>query len=325
MNWQASDFALGDFVRPNRPLPAQTGKMTIKKLTRLIEAGYGQGHFQRYKPWLRVTKRDYSPNSNVGHLPNAALGRAHHYRARAERSSIHLFKWLGAVDVREAFPVWPWAHHHPGFGLPGFEASNRHEGLLKVAQDLEIPHGNYLGTSIPYVATLDILTTWELFDGSLKLIAIENKPEDLAKSPDPTSRVKERLQLTKAYCQQTDIKRILVHAEHFNREFILNLSHFDPRLTIQQQNDIRSSTEYLRLVELLNTEGYQTPISEVLNKMNLDCGSWLTKLWQYFDLAVWHQDIDHDISKPLKKWAPLEAGGRALRTALQNSIVGEVE
>lgn len=196
---------------------------------------------------------------------------------------------------------------------------------MKVAQDLEIPHGNYLGTSIPYVATLDMLTTWELFDGSLKLIAIENKPEDLAKSPDPTSRVKERLQLTKVYCQQADIKRMLVHAEHFNREFILNLSHFDPRLTIQQQNDIRSSTEYLRLVDLLNTEGYQTPISEVLNKMNLDYGGGLTQLWQYFDLAVWHQDIDHDLSIPLKKWAPLKTGGCALRAALRNSIVGEIE
>lgn len=325
MNWQASDFALGDFVRPNRPLPSQTGKMTIEKLTRLIEAGYGQGHFQRYKPWLRVTKRDYSPNSNVGHLPAAAFGRAHHYRSRAESSTIHLFKWIGAIDAREAFPVWPWAHHHPGLGLPGFEASNRHEGLWKIAQDLEIRHGNYPGTSIPYVATLDMLTTWRLSDGSLKLIAIENKPENLAKLPDPISRVKERLQLTKVYCQQTGIKRILVHAEHFNREFILNLSHFDPRLTIQQQNAIRSSNEYLRFVELLSKEGDQSPISEVLNKKSRECGGGLTQLWQYFDLAVWHQDIDHDVSKPLKKWEPLKTGGRALRTAIRTSIIGEVE
>lgn len=73
MNWIASQFARGEFAFAQKSPPSQTGLMTQKKLTALIRAGYGQGHFQRYKPWLRVTKRDYSPNSNIGHLPAITL------------------------------------------------------------------------------------------------------------------------------------------------------------------------------------------------------------------------------------------------------------
>src|SRR5690348_10023239 len=103
MDWLATDFAPGDYARGRRSPPPQTGLMTRKKLAALISAGYGQGHFQRYKPWLRVTKRDYSPQSVVGHLPAVEFARAHHFRSIAERDTIHVVKWLGACDVRDAF------------------------------------------------------------------------------------------------------------------------------------------------------------------------------------------------------------------------------
>ena len=60
---------VADQVRnPGRP-PVQTGHMTWNKLARLIRSGYGQGHLEKYLPWRRVTKRDFSVHANMSHLP----------------------------------------------------------------------------------------------------------------------------------------------------------------------------------------------------------------------------------------------------------------
>jgi hypothetical protein len=45
-------------------------------------------------------------------------------------------------------------------------------------------------------------------------------------------------------------------------------------------------------------------------------------LWPMFDLALWHQDIDHDLTKPFKSWTPLIPGGRAYQQLILNSWLG---
>ncbi|MDE2402682.1 MAG: TnsA endonuclease N-terminal domain-containing protein [Burkholderiales bacterium] len=296
--------------------------MTIKKLTALIKAGYGQGHFQRYKPWLRVTKRDYSPNSNIGHLPAASLARAHHYRARAERTTIQLAKWLGAVDAREAFPAWPWPHRHPGDGLEGFGNAPIQPGLLAIAKDADINHGTYVGTDLPYVATIDIMTTWRLRQSGFRLLALENKPEEIAHDPDPLLRAKERLELTRRYCKQADITRVLVHAEKLPKELAVNLDLIEPTTTSPAQAAIRASQTYQALIELLSIKGYAEAPTDLMYSMASRLCIPVETLWPMFDLALWHQDIDHDLTMPFKSWTPLIPGGRAYKQVILNSWLG---
>lgn len=322
MNWTASDFQSGEFTLKRQGPPPQTGKMTVKKLTALIKAGYGQGHFQRYKPWLRVTKRDYSPNSNIGHLHDATLARAHHYRSRAERNTIQLAKWLGAVDIREAFPVWPWSHPHPGDGLPGFDKLPVHPGLLTVAQEANIDHGRFLGTDIPYVATIDVMATWRLTGDRYKLVAFENKPKEFTYAPDPLSRAKERLELTRRYCMQTNIKRVVLHGELFPRELCVNLDMLEPTLTIQEQKAVCDSSIYLDLIASLNDLGYQISPYEIVQSFINKTRFAPERLWSMLHLALWRQDVDHDLSLPLKTWRPLVRGGRLYRQTLLKNWLG---
>lgn len=322
MDWNAYDFAPGDFVRRRGAPPPQTGRMTIKKLASLIKAGYGQGHFHRYKPWLRVTKRDYSPCSNVGHLPAASLARAHHYRSRAERTTIQLAKWLGAVDVREAFPVWPWPHRHPGDGLAGFENAPNQPGLLSIAKSAGIDHGTYGGTAIPYVATIDVMTTWRMHHGGFRLVALENKPEEIALDPDPLLRAKERLELTRRYCKQANITRVLVHAEKLPKELVDNLDPIEPINTSRAQVAMRESQAYQAMIELLSIKGYTEAPTDLLHALASKLSMPIESLWPMFDLALWRQDLDHDLTKPLKPWAPLIPGGRAFKQAIMLNWLG---
>ena len=197
--------------------------MTWEKIKNLIAAGYGQGHFSDYKPWLRVTKRDYSPTSTIGHHPSIAQGRLHHYRSLGEYALILVLKWLGAVDVRDQFPVWPWEHDHPGAGLPGFEKPPRLRGLVSIAKDAGVEHGAYPGTNIPYIATIDILSTWRRTDQSYYLLAHECKPFGKVYVPNLLDPTKERLVLTRRYCLEANIPNQLAHPETLNKELIRNL------------------------------------------------------------------------------------------------------
>lgn len=317
MNWTAFDFAPGEFARARGREPTQTGKMTWKKLAALIKAGYGQGHFQRYKPWQRVTKRDYSPISNIGHLPNAAFARAHHYRARAERGTLQVLRWLGAADVREAFPVWPWPHRHPGFGLCGFENSPMLPGLLSIANAAGIPHGFYPGSSIPYVATLDILATYLSQAGIYRLVAFENKPEEIATAPDPLLRPKERLELTRRYCGVAKIQRRLIHAEQLPPELIVNLDLLEPQLSNHQQAMLLASKLYRDMLEVLRAKSYcESPI-ELTADLHSRFGYSQQSLQAAMHLAIWRQDIDHDVTLPFTPWLPLIPGGHAVKHQLQ--------
>lgn len=307
--WTAADFGWGEFARANALPPPQTGLMTFEKLYALIEAGHGQGHFQRYKPWLRVTKRDLSPNSVIGHLPAPTLGRTHHYRSIAEKETIHIAKWLGAIDVRDQFPAWPWMHQHPGVGLPGFDGTSKLRGLISISKEAGVEHGNYIGTKIPYVATIDILTTWISPDKKHYLIALQNKPEKISKSPEPNTRPKQRLEIIRRYCIESDITHRIIHAEKFPRELPVNLEFLEPNLRTQEIQSIANSHLYKRVLHELKINGYSDPPQKIINYVASRNKSQLNILFKLLHLALWRTDIDHDLTLPYRPCDPLTKGG----------------
>lgn len=316
--WTASDFSVGEFARSKLPPPPQTGLMTTKKLEALIRAGYGQGHFQRYKPWLRVTKRDSSPVSFVGHLPSPEFARLHHFRAIAERRTIQLACWLGAKDVREQYPMWPWAHQHPAVGLEGVEDLAPVRGLIEIAAEARIRHGNFPGTRLPYIGTIDILTTWKRHDGSWLLIALDNKPEETVLAPKIVSRAKERLELARRYCAECQIRHLIVHAELLPHELATNIDALAPTTTMRSL----ITPLYGEVVESLKEHGYTQSPQTILNRIASRRSCSLYELQRYFHLALWRLDVDHDLTRPFDPAEPLQKGGIAFRQQLRSAWLG---
>jgi len=319
MSWTTDQFFGDDFVRKRGRPPSQTGKMTQKKLTALVRGGYGQGHFQRYKSWLRVTKHDYSTKSFAGHLPAPDSARLQHPRAIAERLTTQLAKWLGAADVRDAFPVWPWPHEHPGVGLAGFDEAPRQSGLLAIAKKHGLDHGCYPGTDIPYVATIDVLTTWHTESGGYRLIALENKPFDVVHDPNPLLRPKERLELVRRYCVEAQVPHVIVHAEKLPPEFTANLDILQPMLAPKPLADLLSSRTYLDVVDALQEKGSAKCPIEILDDLRDKRGHSDAVLTNAFYLALWRQDVDHDLRRPFRPWEPLIPGGVAFKKALMKA------
>lgn len=306
---------------PAKARRAPSGRMTWKKLTQLISQGYGQGHQSFYKPWLHITKRTSSPVSNIGLLPAPDLGRTHHYLSIAEKTTIVLLKWLGARDVREQYPVWPWPHLHPMHGLHTCSSVPKLPGLLDIAGQMNIDHGRFVGTDIPYVATLDILSTWNQPDGTYRLLAHECKPSDLL-SLKSSTRIRERLELTGRYCTEAQVPRVIFHAEHLPRELPVNLDAIAPRLSSSQLSALRSATSYKKLVDRLETCRATHSPAEVLETMAHRLGLGQAEIRKMLHIALWCQDVDHDLTQPLALHTPLIAGGRKFRQAMQCQVLG---
>lgn len=178
-----------------------------KRLREHIKAGRGQGHGNSYQPWLQISRRKTPSNSNINfrHLP--ILGRHGHFLSRNEVNIAIWLLWLGAHDLREQFPLWPFAHPHPLYGLSDM-ANTRlpwSRGTLAIARDLGIDHGWFVGSRIPYVATTDFMLTL-LDDGMPRALAIAAKPSSLVEGRVAAAqRVKERLALEMAYADELGI------------------------------------------------------------------------------------------------------------------------
>ncbi|MFZ4287528.1 hypothetical protein [Variovorax sp. HJSM1_2] len=294
--------------------------MTWSKLTQWIAVGRGQGHQAAYQAWLQVTKKTSSPVSAIGRLPGPDIGRPHHCLAMGERTTILLLKWLGASDIREQFPAWPCPHPHPIEGIRHRNLVGKLPGLLSIAKDLGIDHGVFPGTSIPYVATLDILSTWPDGDGFFKLHATECKPQDLYEDKKSNERIRERLALSGEYCRVAEIPRQIFHPEQLPKPLGVNLDALFPPMSRAKVEVARRSRVYQRLVEALHS-GYtnRSPHETVMRVAKAE-GMHVDTVFKLVHLAIWTQDVDHDISLPLELFHPLIPGGRVLREALKRSM-----
>ncbi|UDF36872.1 UNVERIFIED_ORG: TnsA endonuclease N-terminal domain-containing protein [Shinella sp. XGS7] len=232
---------------------------------------------------------------------------------------MQLAKWLGAADVRDAYPAWPWPHEHPGVGLPGFDSAPRQSGLLAIAAKYGIDHGCYSGTDIPYVATIDVLTTWHTESCGYRLIALENKPFDVVHDPNPLLRSKERLELVRRYCIEAQVPHVIVHAERLPREFSANVDMLQPLLAPKSLADLLSSRTYSQVVASLQDKGYEKSPDEILDDLRDRQGHSDAVLTNAFYLALWRQDVDHDLRVPFRPWEPLIPGGLAFKKSLMKA------
>lgn len=305
-------FPARDFVHPPKRPPPQSGLMTLKKLSALVSAGYGQNHFHLYKPWLRVTRRECSPCSTIGHLPAPELRRLHHFRSRAERSTLILTKWLGAIDGRDQYPAWSWTHRNPVVGLPGMGA-DKVPGLLEIADGAGIAHGTFAGTDIPYIASLDVLTTWRHERNGFLLVAFDCKPKQIVESAPVGSRIRERLELHRRYCNAAGIRHRLTHPELLPNDLMVNLDLLYPLLGPTQCVELVRSSLYQRVVAACQRDAYDMPAFEVVEEVAARFGMCNAECQRALHMALWNQDLDHDLSFPLELWNPLSRGGHALK------------
>ncbi len=313
-------ISLSKDITPRLPQKPRSSKvLTQKKLSEQIRLGFGQGHDSNYQPWLKIRRKNTSPDSNqvVAWMP--PLGRTAHYFSRGEYHTALTLLWLGVCDLREQYPLWPIAHPHPMEGAKGTENLKFRwsRGLLAIARDAGIEHGVEFGTKIPYTATIDMLAMAPMENG-LKLVGFSSKPID-DQDDEVKVRTLERLELERRYFEEINAGYFVTSsgivsslmAGQLEWWFDCSTLHFAPELIprIDSFAEFISKHKEFSIVELV------TAASSFLS-INIEAA------WLLFFHCAWTQKIDIDPTSRMLTSLPIKPGGIALRSKLRQKFFG---
>lgn len=295
----------------------------LTALATAIHAGRGVGTGDKYEPWIQITRRTTSPCSNLFVGPVPYLKRLTHFLSRGEREFALYLWWLGAEDVREQYPLWPWPHVHPEVQIAPRTMAKIHPGMEAVASAANIALRRYRGTTTADILTLDMMVTVPASVNPARLIGFSCKPRALVTAGLPTDRYMERIELDRRYCMAGDIPFHLVHPELLPSTLLVALhavSPIEPRTVLEQ---FVASAPYRRYIEVLQRTGYDRPAWKASNEAGNRVGWSTLEEQRSFRIAIWYQHVDHDLSRGLITTRPLLAGGTALREEGRRRWFGE--
>jgi len=297
-----------------------------KDLTTLavaINAGRGIGTGDKYKPWIQITRRTSSPcsNPNVGPVPY--LKRLSHFLSRGERVFALYLWWLGAEDIREQYPLWPWPHAHPEVQIAPRTDARLHPGMQAIAAEAGIALRDYRGTTTADILTLDMMVTVSASANPARLIGVSCKPRSIVVAGSPTDRNMERIELDRRYCIAGDIPFRLAHPELLPTKLLVALHAISPIESRASLRQFVGSAPYLKYVETLHRTAYDRCAWEASKEAGNRVGWSTLEEQRAFHIAIWHLHVDHDLSRGLITTRPLVAGGLALREQGRRQWFGE--
>jgi TnsA endonuclease N terminal len=299
--------------------------MTWDKLLRMIEEGHGQGHGEAYRPFIQIRRKNCSPkgNQSVGPLPGCA--RPFHALTRVERQIGMLCYWLGASDVREQLPAWPFPHPHPLVGASGAESPGNSiaPGLFELAEKANIDHGVFPGSDVPYVATLDVVATVPTVSIP-RIVVISCKAGTDIEKALLTSRMIERLELERRYCEAISVRYHVAHELALSEILLSNLEICS--VSVLQQHRICAAAGFQAFKDRLKETIRRTSIRQAVDLATSTSGLDASFAWPAFHLLAWQMEIDIDLSQPKIASQLAVSGGRALHETLYRRLfVGGAE
>lgn len=296
--------------------------MNWAKLAQLIDEGRGQGHLEAYASLLRITRRNFPRYSNqvVAVLPG--FRRRFDFLSRAEYRIALFCIWLGVIDLREQFPLWPFPHQHPLNDWPLASVPARYAPALQdIAREAGIDHGQFPGSVVPYVATTDILLTMGDRQAP-SLVAIACKAASRLRRVESSQRMMERLELERRYFEAVGARFVIADGGDINTTLLANLQTVAP-----------DHSSVARLAAFTEREAAQEAMQRRLEQESIRDAVWATMrdlrvaanlAWDVFHALAWSAKIDVDLTQPLHVTLPLRGGGSQRRVTLRRTWLGEV-
>lgn len=298
-------------------------RMTWQLLERYVQDGRGQGWGMTYRPWLWLRRRNPSPVSNqVAGAMLPGLNRECCFLSRTEWLTSLLCYWIGAIDVWEQYPLWPWPHPHGLHALPKTQhfEQRQSEGLLSIAKSAGIEHGVFFGTKVPYIATTDLAVIFQSEVGP-RMAAIAVKASKALLDAEPADRMLARLELERRYHTALDNHFTTATENLFSKVFAGQLIWFSSAANLPS-----GLADPLRIIEFSAIfeeysidESIERGISVATAKTGLSKsnGNFL------FRYCAWRRIIDIDLTKPVEISYPPNRGANKTVMALRTAIFGD--
>ncbi|HQN65051.1 MAG TPA: hypothetical protein PLP44_05200 [Methylophilus sp.] len=301
-------------------------KVTWESVRTAIEGGLGVGFGENYKPALSIKRWNASPVSVqvLKALPN--FNRQCHFFSHSEWLLALLFSWVGC-HIREQFPLWPWPSNHPEFSrFPELDYQLTSSiGMLEICKDTGIKHGNFIGTNIPYIWSIDLCAFMPWIDDikrSTCFISVKPLMTEQYLYVDPFNRGVEKLEGERRYAQQLGINYFVGDRSLFPGPIFSNLEMLAPAADLPKNHPWNNLLDSFlnKHHHLLQDE----PLSSIRERLIKDfkCQAGVASYIKNY--ILWNQLIDCDLSKHIKDSLPAIKGGRKLIQSLRKTLSGEI-
>lgn len=304
---------LQDEELPSKPPGKDYTTRKLAQVQRWIKQGRGQGREESFSPWIRITRRFSSP---VSHMVFAALSvhrRNHHFLSKLEHHTGLQLAYLGANEIRECLPLWPTEHANPIKD----DQVERCPGLIDIADQQGIEHGVFIGTDVPYIASIDIMAKLH-WNGRARYVGVSCKPDPImAISP----RAQERVKLDHLYCRAVGAHHVHVSGAKFKPTLLKNLESYRPN---RSELCALGGTSRLRdFCHHFNQAPLDLPLGKTIDQSGSTVGARGPSASQLWRVGVWTKQIDIDLSQPVAMFKPVRRGGVAVLAELAHRFLGE--
>ncbi|AWI54806.1 hypothetical protein DEH84_16315 [Aquabacterium olei] len=298
--------------------PTAYTRRKLNQVARAIRLGHGQGRGDSYQPWIRIRKNFSSPTSHQVFDSVGIQARNHHFLSKLEFHTALLISYLGATELRECLPLWPFEHPHPDAGLDSewVERQDSVPGLLEIASNAGIDHGTYAGTTVPYIASIDLM--FRLQQGPRwRLLGISCKPKDVT---EKSARAQERIELDRLYCSAVGAHHVHEDGASLNTELIQQLIVMRPAVTFMRLN--RQTARFHDFLGSFNELADVCPLADAALAAGRKVGVGQEESFAFFRLGAWLHLIDIDLSQRVQMRKPIKRGGTSVIEWLRSRYWG---
>ncbi|WP_342133503.1 hypothetical protein [Hydrogenophaga sp. OTU3427] len=298
--------------------PSVHTKIKLDQVNRAIRYGFGQGRGDFYMPWIRIRKNFSSPTSHQVFDSVGIQTRNHHFLSKLEYHTALSVSYLGADELRECLPLWPYEHPHPDSGM-NEDMDARYgtvPGLLEIARLTGIEHGNFVGTKVPYIASIDLM--FRVRQGSeWRLVGISCKPKEIA---EQSVRAQERIELDRMYCKTVGAHHCYEDGTKFNENLILQLAWLRPAVSFLRAH--KKTDRFQDFVGRFNEYSNDRFVKCAVLAAGQEVGVDDDAAFAFFRLGVWLHLIDVDLTQRVQMRRLIKRGGCSVINAMRARYFG---
>lgn len=306
-------YLLEEDTQPVGRALSQYSLRQLGKVSAAIRAGAGQGYDESYQPWIRIRKNFSSPVSYQIFDSVSIHQRNHHFLSSLEFHTALICAYLGAKGLRECLPMWPYEHPHPARHLD--QGKPNTQGLIDIAKHLGIDHGCFVGTTVPYIGSIDLMLSGTVRQKALA--GISCKPGAItAKSV----RAQERIELDRAYCRAIGAHHHHETGESINPKFVENLRWLRPLASeLRLYSESRQLADY---VASFNNYALERPIRDAVVEAAREASVVDRDPFRLWRLGIWLQSIDIDLTVPVETTKMIRRANRDYLQILRATFFG---
>ncbi len=272
-------------------------KRKLSQVQRAIRAGAGQGLGEHYTPWIRITRRFSSPVSKMIVASVSIHRRHHHFLSKLENDTAVQMAYLGASELRECLPMWPTPHAHP---LP--DRNEDVPGLLELAEQVGIDHGVYVGTTVPYVGSLDLLACIRV-GRRHQYVGVSCKPTEIY---ERSIRARERVALDAMYCAAIGARHHREGGDGFNARLVAQLHAYRP---LHSEIAVYAGTARLAdFCSRFNELALNIPVAAAIEVAGAKVSATHAEASVLWRVGVWTHLVDIDLRHRVSMLKPAKPG-----------------